>query len=186
MGRADILFRFLELAGLNHPAVLDRYTEELDTSPDAPPVVVQVADRILAENDDMIPAYQQAWDELHESNPYAETDAERRNVAESIAFARFMKSWIKLERLLEVAFRETRNDSGGRVPATSRSFVKLLIEEGLIESQMASSLDRLRVIRNELVHGRTFPEVGILSQAADELEALNHVLEDAIGAGQGS
>jgi hypothetical protein len=187
MGRADILLRFLQLAGMDRPNDLDRYTENLDASPEAPPLVVQVTDRILADKPELVRKYTQAWEELHQSNPYAQPASEERNAEAALAFTSFITEWVGLERVMSELFGKARlGDLGAPSPALSRTAISWMVQDKAISPDQRVAINRLRNIRNELVHGRKQPDEKALTAAATEAKNLRLSIEQQLRLAQGN
>ena len=185
MGRADILWRFLQLARMDRPRTLDPYTEDLDLSADAQPLSVQVADRILTENPSLVSLYQQASEELAQNNPYATSPHQESNVELALAFNSFMNQWIGFERLLIQIQNELGDDWKGKTRSVNILAFDFLLNREILSNGQFMMLKRLRNIRNEIVHGRRAPETETLSVAAQELISIRRAIETQFPRAQG-
>jgi len=170
---------------MDRPKDLDIYTENLDASPGAPPLAVQVSDRILAEKPELIPVYRQAWEELYQSNPYAQPASEERNVEAAIAFTSFITEWIGLEKVMSELFGKARlGDLGAPSPALSRSAITRMAQNNDITPTERGAIHRLRNIRNEMVHGRKQLDEKVLTVAAEEAHELRLSIEQRLSSAQ--
>jgi hypothetical protein len=159
MGRADILFRFLELVSKNRPSDLDAYLDKLDPDDESRPIVDQIVDRIIAGDQSLYEKYAQARNEAGPRNPYASPDDEP---GLRLAFAKFIGSWINLER----ALRERARDQNRLVHPPMAVFTPRLLEELGLSKEERYELTRLRNLRNMAIHG-----VGVLDE--NELKQAN-------------
>jgi len=62
MGRADILFNFLKIAGMDKPEDINKYIENISIKSDHVNIVQQLVEMILEDNPSLIEDYQKSKD----------------------------------------------------------------------------------------------------------------------------
>ncbi len=162
MGRADVLFRFLQLADLNHPGKLAEYLLDLDPSDEQRTIAGQLVDRLLATRPEFYDMYSQAKYEI---------DARRLSSSSKEALGYFMSRWIALETVVSLIAHALPHKSQQRaiVPNTT-TFMNLGL---LVENADAiHEIERIRRLRNEIVHGVRIPDNDALHQMGKYLEEI--------------
>ena len=89
----------------------------------------------------------------------------------ALALSEFVAAWTALEQQLLAAAQRRRD----RVP-TIREAVHVLQEHGLVEPWIATELDRLRHLRNSVVHGSLKPNEVALRDAAASARKIRESL----------
>jgi hypothetical protein len=176
MGRADILLRFLQLAQMDRPKDLEPYTDGLDLSPDAAPLVNQVVDRIISDKPELSELYGKAVDEVRLANPYTAAPHDGINVDSAVGLSTFMHEWIKLEKILEIGSEGLPPQGRIRTMPWSRYAIKGLLDRGVVTQVDVDLLDRLRMLRNEIMHRSPTVDARTLTHAA----ALTKILREKI------
>ena len=146
MGRADVLFRFLQLIEKDCPEDLDPYLENLDQDTESRPLVDQIVDAIISGNEALYNTYDQARREVGPRNPYSSADEPREDYTQALGF--FMARWIKLETTIRTILQRDREPKRAYMP-TAAVFRNLVPQEWLEE------IDSIRHLRNRVVHDGT-------------------------------
>jgi ppGpp synthetase/RelA/SpoT-type nucleotidyltranferase len=143
MGRADILLRFLELAGLANSRSLTRFLKDpIDMDTRASPIVEQVVDRIVAGDERLYALYSQARGEAGYANPYSSSEEH----AGTDTLGRFMAHWVAFETALREIQRAT---SGSKRPLPTAVLLRTLdFADDDIPTVLA-----VANLRNSVVHG---------------------------------
>jgi ppGpp synthetase/RelA/SpoT-type nucleotidyltranferase len=167
LGRMDLLFRFLQRLDLATPERLAPYLEALDADTERRPISEQVVDRLLAEDEKRYQAYEEvrASDQL--MPPLMSTG--RYGVEPPPgheAVGHFLAQWRALER--HVRSRVAEEGSTLVYAPTSRILSRLW----WLDPEVRADLERIRRLRNDLVHGLTTPDDRDLWEAGRKLEAL--------------
>jgi ppGpp synthetase/RelA/SpoT-type nucleotidyltranferase len=164
LGRVDLLFDMIMKLGINTPRKLKPYLEALHDNFEQRPLAEQVIDALLVED----PTRYELYSAVRSQRPWvsAESVSEDADTYTQVGF--FMAKWIELEKLLREAVPAKR-PNGVVIP-----FGRDLVGRGLLDQRMAAEFDRVRRMRNNLVHGIEPPAPDELEDAArriDEIQA---------------
>jgi ppGpp synthetase/RelA/SpoT-type nucleotidyltranferase len=161
LGRVDLLFDFINALGIDTPELLKPYIEALHGNVELRPLAEQIIDALLAEDSERYKIY----DSIRKQRPWArvETDSDLETYSR---IGMFMARWMELEALL----RELLPPESGRGPVipTARELGRL----NLLPEDMLREFDRLRRMRNVLVHGVEFPALADLEEATRRLDVV--------------
>lgn len=171
LGRVDLLFDFLEQLALSTPDALGRYLAEIHSDLERRPIADQVVDQILSED------YRRysMFEAIRAARPAADVAPEAAEpVAPDVheAMGDFLGAWIDWERFIRERIPVTVSHPGQIVSTT-----KLLNTFADLNPQMRSQYDRLRRMRNQLVHGIETPNQTDLREAAQQLRELRTRLD---------
>jgi hypothetical protein len=172
MGRADVLFRFLHLIGKDRPADIDFYLKDLDVKNEDRPIADQLVDLIIAGDENLYEKYEQARKDVGSRNPYAsEDDRSDESYLHTIGF--FLSKWIAFE----LAVRSIAKEKLGvdRAP-----FFSILQQLQLISPNDLQSVEYVRQLRNDLVHGIRTPQKEYVVEAGYLIERMLNNVKDAI------
>jgi hypothetical protein len=174
MGRADVLLRFLQLIGKDHPQDVDALLTDLDRRADSRPIVDQIVDRIISGDPNLYELYARALREAGSRNPYASRTESSTTEEYAGAFGQFITNWIALEAEL----RSTRYRPA--ISASTKSpFISLraLIQSSGLPSPLIQELLLLNDIRNRTVHGMVKLPPEELREAANSIIRIREELE---------
>jgi ppGpp synthetase/RelA/SpoT-type nucleotidyltranferase len=174
MGRADVLFRFLQLLDITTVGALQSFTGELD--PDEP-IVQQLVDRIVAGNREGYQLYVQAKREVGARNPYRSPSEVQRTESEEEALGLFLTRWIDLEKALRRIYHEMQPDSRHRWGLPPMSLLKQI---DFLDKNTIYAIDAIRRLRNQVVHGVESPETSYLVEASKEIQGILRELSSHI------
>jgi ppGpp synthetase/RelA/SpoT-type nucleotidyltranferase len=163
IGRADVLFRFLQLTELNYPEKLRGYTAALNDTDENQTILIsdQLIDRILYENEDFHKDYEKALLEVNERS--------ESNSAEA-ALGYFLSQWIILEKALQSIVNE--QDFKSYTPGLPNRAVQKALSRFPNSYELSEEFIRLRRLRNEVVHGAEIPDINTLNKAAQSISDL--------------
>jgi len=167
LGRVDLLFDLLNKLSLSKPDLLRPYVTTLHSDTERRPLAEQIIDQLLAEDDSRYKIYEEVRLNRPVPGDYgpALQEAMDPDVHEAIGF--FLAHWIAFERTVRV---KAQAISGERYPAmpTSRILEKL----GLLSDDTLKEIERIRRIRNNVVHGVEIPHIFDLREAALRIQAI--------------
>lgn len=167
MGRVDLLFRLLVRAELNTPDALKPYLASLHANTEVRPLAEQMTDQILVASPEMYQLYSEVRAEGKSEDGHHSYELKKKHEEWDQALAKFMKNWIRLERLgKRLAYHYgISNEMHGVLP-------KAVAKLPVFEATDALEIERIRVIRNNLVHGVELPSTNILTEASSILKAI--------------
>jgi len=161
MGRVDILFDLLSRLQIDTAEKLKLYLEALHGNIEVRPLAEQIVDELLAED----PSRYELYDSIRPEG-HSFVTGRRSESSDAEAVGNFLKAWIELERVVNERTKEA--DKPRRLnPINYR-----LRDLGLLDRDSLNELDRLRRMRNDLVHGVDTPPSETLMQAASRINEL--------------
>jgi hypothetical protein len=125
------------------------------------PLAEQVIDTLLAEDPDRYAIYES----IRGQRPWGQAQTGVSNEIYT-SIGKFLTSWIELESLLH---KFTTRQSGSR---SVTPITRQLANINFLSKDMFSELDRIRRLRNSLVHGIDFPSRADLDEATKSLENI--------------
>lgn len=156
MGRADVLFKFLQLVGKNRASDLDDYLKQVDPQ-DQRPIAEQLVDLIIAGDQEGYEKYNQARKEINPESEHIE-----RGAAKEI-LPTFLDKWMEMERKVR-AIADSK--LGGSPRPLSRSLLRKL---EIFSDADLKIIDSIQGLRNQIVHGTG-------ARQSDIIEAEKHIL----------
>jgi ppGpp synthetase/RelA/SpoT-type nucleotidyltranferase len=176
MGRVDILFDLLKRLNIDTPETLKTYLGALSPDVEARPLAEQIIDQILTADPTRYAAYSEIRDERERQKSFQTPNETQRSVEQHQAIGLFLSNWIAIERLIrDVAYISGIGDRSGMIPSG-----RILARLDILSEQDRYEFERLRKIRNNLVHGVEVPSPNIMFEAAHDLNRLlQHMSESA-------
>ncbi|WP_051217501.1 GTP pyrophosphokinase [Paenibacillus assamensis] len=174
MGRADVLYKFLQNVELNSPEKLSQFTNDLDPDTENRPVVDQIIDRILLGNEEYYKFYNKAKNEIGTRNPYSTKNEKASFLLDTkAALGFFLSRWIVFESLLG---NISNHQFSGTITAFERinpgfNFRRLESME-IFDQASLFEIQSIRRLRNEVVHGISKHPDSVLINAGNTLEAV--------------
>ena len=168
MGRADVLYRFLQMINLDRPECIEEYLEILDPDTEKRPITDQIVDQILARDSNLYNKYDQAKQDVGLLNPYGvKTDNVCSMSRNHTALEYFLARWIIFESTVREIAKETRPD----LEESPFIFSQQILEKiEIFDGGTVFEIDSIRRLRNNAVHGRGIPESSVLYRAGEYLE----------------
>jgi hypothetical protein len=162
LGRVDLLFDMLAKIGITTSRQLKRYLEALHDNFEQRPLADQVIDALLIED----PTRYDLYRTVRAQRPWLPVQSASGEEESYRQVGLFMAKWIELEVLLRQSVPAKR-PNGVAIP-----FGRDLVQQGLLDENMASEFDRLRRVRNSLVHGIETPAPEELEDAVKRINVI--------------
>lgn len=175
IGRADVFYRFLQLANMDQVSLLAPYLTQLDPNQESRPVVPQLVDLIFAEKESLYHVYNRARMEVSERDPYRRPDELISYFSCERALGSFMRCWIALDTLL----REHRSERQSYSEVLEALLSPKLFSKGVIEDRVLR-LEEIRQIRNQVIFGVKFPSENELMEAERFLQGILQEIRNPI------
>ena len=163
MGRADVLFKALEILSLNSPKALRPYLEELEPATDGRSIAERLIDDVIAGDPERYKAYRKAQELAGSRNPYSTSDDIAPAGQEATPFQAFMSRWIALEAGLNVGSPPSKRNPRWQLTA--------YLDEADLQRFMW-----LQRLRSQIVHGVEIPEPETLTEATQWLDRVMRVV----------
>lgn len=179
LGRVDQLFDLIRDLRVDTPGSLKPYIDALHENVEMRPLAEQVIDALLAADPDRYDRYEFIRNQRSWAPPKATSDDELH-----LHIGMFMKNWMDVEALLRQAIRS----EPGRGPVIPSA--RELVNRELLTPDETFDWERLRRMRNLLVHGVELPELAELDEATNRLSVIladirRRLGEDGISASTG-
>jgi len=168
LGRVDLLHDFLTRLHLATPEAVDRYLPTLHSDLERRPIADQIVDQILSENTSRYALYE----EVRAARPSPDLSPSAiEPIAADVheAMGEFLQAWIDFEQIVrETVPPKIALNSGKSVIPT----IRVLESIAHLDSQTRLQYERLRRMRNHLVHGIETPDPADLREAAEQLRRI--------------
>jgi hypothetical protein len=161
LGRIDLLYDLLKRLNLATPDGLEAYLAALTGDTERRPLAQQIIDQLLAEDAGRYKIYDALRAATDRETSFLSQD--ERLIAPDIqnAIGQFLSKWIAFERLIrEIAARKSEGRRVG-FPTTI-----VLQQLQLFDAETLWEIDRIRRLRNNLVHGIEIPDATELTRQA--------------------
>lgn len=172
LGRVDLLFAMICRLELRTPKSLARYVSALHADVEVRAISEQVIDQMLAEDrgryaiyDEVRASHRVPADSAPSANASTEREANQ-------AMGYFLSQWAELERFIR---ESSVDESGQKAPAIPS--VRALTRLGLRDGDTLIQFDRIRRLRNQVVHGVEIANPADLHEAGDNIKRLKECLE---------
>jgi ppGpp synthetase/RelA/SpoT-type nucleotidyltranferase len=166
IGRADVLFRFLQLTGLNYPERLREYTAKLNNTDENQTILIsdQLLDIILGIDEELYKMYEKALFEVNARSATSSSEA---------ALGYFLTRWINLEKALRTILENQNIISyKSASPGLSNHEIQIALTPYPNRYEIFEEFTRLRRLRNVVVHGAEIPDIETLNKAAQSITDL--------------
>jgi len=166
LGRVDLLFELLQRLELLTPDQLKPYIEAVHHDTERRPIAEQIIDRLLAEDESRYKVYE----EIRTARPLsvrAEEAVEPSAAALHEAIGHLLSEWARLERITRDIY-------------TSKDQHRVIMPTGKLMAQFVPDMgefERIRRIRNGVVHGMDVVDPADLHDAANR---LHEIVEEVI------
>ena len=161
LGRVDILFDLIHALGTDTAGSLKPYIDSLHGNVELRPLAEQIIDALLAEDSSRYDIYNSIRTQRFWTSPRTDSDDE---IYRHIGM--FMSRWMELEALV----RSATGSQPGRGPAIPTA--NQLISMELLSPDKVFDFNRLRQMRNFLVHGVELPQPTELNEATNRLDTI--------------
>lgn len=176
LGRVDLLFDFLRQLGLSSPSKIERLLEGLHSDYERRPISEQIIDQLLSEEGGRYATYENLRSERAIS-PEVVSDGVSIDPDQHRAFGKFMSAWIELERTLREHTMKYAGSTSFSVHSPVRMPSSRMIEKIIpMSEKKRAEFERVRRMRNYLVHGVETPPNEDLMSGAKYLEELTKAI----------
>lgn len=166
LGRVDLLYDLLSRLGLATPEAIGRYLAALHSDIERRPIADQIVDQVLSEDAERY----QMYEDIRASRPSPDVAAEAAEPIEPDvheAMGQFLAAWIEFERVVREMAPPDARQRGPVIPT-----LRVLDSIAQLDDDTRVQYDRLRRIRNHLVHGIETPDPRDLREAARQLNMI--------------
>jgi ppGpp synthetase/RelA/SpoT-type nucleotidyltranferase len=166
LGRVDLLYVLLERLEMRTPDALSPYLAALSGDVERRPLAEQIVDQLLAEDRDRYAIYEEirvAGD--HEARVLLQAEQPAAPPELHEAIGAFLAKWIMVEQLVREITYQRRGERSVALP-TSKVLQSLEISDAATRAE----IERIRRLRNNLVHGIEVPGPADLLYAAERLD----------------
>jgi len=163
MGRADVLFYFLQLIEKDKPEDIDKFLENVNIESDGRPIADQLVDLIIAGDKSLYDSYAAARKMAGPVSPYSTKSKKGSDGEYKEALGYFMSQWIAFEQ-------KTREFASNNIKPSNHVMSYSAIFEYIPES-INIDIKYIRKLRNEVVHG-------IVKSTSDQLNEAGQMLEN--------
>ena len=170
LGRVDLLFDLLARLALGRPEAIDRYLEALHPDLERRPVADQIVDQVLSEDAGRYQIYETIR-AAHPSPDVAAVTNEPIQPDVHEAMGEFLRAWIEFERLTRERVPLGAHQRGPIMPT-----LRVLSSLADLDEDTRFQFERLRRMRNQLVHGIEIPDPQDLREAARQLDMIRNRL----------
>lgn len=174
LGRVDQLFELLKQLNLATPHAIQRYVESLHGDTERRPISEQITDQLLAEDDARYQLYESVRQAQFATSQVSEHQPREADLHEAIGY--FLKEWIALEKRLRTL---VGGDAKFVIPTG-----KMLAQVRMLDEEARLEIDRIRRVRNNLVHGVEMPNPADIREDAQRLRKLVALLQKPRKKGQ--
>ncbi|MGW4441052.1 GTP pyrophosphokinase [Streptomyces sp. NPDC004596] len=170
LGRVDRLFDLLKQINKITPAELEPYLESLHNELEKRPLADQVIDALLSEN----PTLYETYNSTREDLPSNRGSASRADIESAQALQHFLRSWVKLEGLLNELAAEIPENLQKR----SKYSILRLLQVIPLPPGISGEIEYLRLVRNSVVHGKADDALmNNLDMSAQHLDDIIAIIE---------
>jgi hypothetical protein len=170
LGRTDLLFELLRQLNLGTPDKLNPYVQSLTADLEKRPLAEQIIDQLLREDTKRYPIYEKLRTSRPVPGDYVGRASKGSDSDDHREVSQFLKSWVTLEQIIAKKVKEL---SKPRIYASSA----LLHELGVSDEMLLKDFDRIKRIRNELVHGLSMPFPEDLRDAENRIQEITDMLK---------
>jgi hypothetical protein len=163
-----VLYNLLEQLNLSTPEGLEPFLATLTGDTERRPVAEQIIDQLLTEDAGRYKTYEELREVTDRESGFLSQD-ERLTAPEiQWAIGQFLAKWIAFERMI----REKATAPGFEGRRIGFPTARVLSELQLFDEETSWEIDRIRRLRNNLVHGIEIPDVAEINEASRRLEAI--------------
>lgn len=170
LGRIDLLFELLKSLNLGTPEKLEPYIKALSPDFEKAPLAEQIIDQVVKEDKEKYRIYEKlqanrlvAGHHLALSRTELDADTDQE-------LSRFLDEWVGLEQ--KVNQMAKGSPSEGIYPSRA-----LLEKLGVKDQDLLREFERIRRMRNAVVHGLTLPPLADLREAGSRIRWISEQLE---------
>jgi ppGpp synthetase/RelA/SpoT-type nucleotidyltranferase len=170
LGEVDVLFDLISELDINTVEKLAPYLDTLHGNVELRPLSQQIIETLLTEDESRYAVYNSV--RSRRTPTFYEPDAEDLNIVSQVG--NFISHWIDFEKALRGV-----GPYDNRKPLIVN--MRLLTELNLLDDDSFGDLERLRRMRNNLVHGVETPSAADLADAAQRLDEIRKEITQRYG-----
>lgn len=170
LGRIDLLFELIKRLDRGTPERLKPYIVAIKPDFEQRPLAEQIIDQLLAENPTRYPLYESLRASRPVPSDYAGKTREEVDLETHEEVSQFLVRWVAFEK--KIIEKAKRLGVQG-IYASSR----LLSRMGVEDETLLKDFERIRRMRNEVVHGLSLPSAENLRDAGGRIEEISNDLE---------
>ena len=167
LGRVDLLFELLSKLNMATPGDIGPYILTLNADTERRPVAEQIVDQILAEDNSRYPIYEQIRTSRQLSSQQEQPE-EAQDSEMNEAVGSFLSQW----RLLEQRFRDFAKSRGFTSPTVLMPTGRLILKLDLLPQEEIPEFERIRRLRNTLVHGTGTASLDDIREATARIQEI--------------
>jgi len=161
LGRIDLLYELLIYLSFATPEHLKRYIASVNTELEKRPLSDQIIDQLLAEDKSRYTVYEN----LRARRPVAGPAREGPGREDQRSVDSFLQEWVGLEQKINEFLKTLGKD---RIYASRGLLSKL----GITDESLLTDFERIRGMRNEIVHGLAIPAASDLREAEGRIQEI--------------
>jgi ppGpp synthetase/RelA/SpoT-type nucleotidyltranferase len=169
LGRIDVLYEFLKQLDLGTPDRLKQYIQALN-SDFGKPLVDQIIAQLLSEDPKRYLLYERIRASLPVPGDYVGNAREEPDPETHKEVSLFLQRWGALEQKIN---EKAKKLGAPRIYASST----LLSRLGVSDEALVKDFERMKRMRNEVVHGRSMPSPEDLRDAGGRIQEITEQLE---------
>lgn len=170
LGRIDLLFELLKNLSLATPERLKPYIAALRPDLEREPLADQIIDQVVKEDKERYKTYDRLRANRMVAGDQVSTSSAGRDATTEQEVSRFLDAWVALEQ--KVNQMAKGSPSEGIYP--SRALLERL---GVKDQVLLKDFEKLRRMRNSVVHGLTIPPNADLGEAGIRIREIAQHLE---------
>jgi hypothetical protein len=164
------IFDLIERLNLRTPDQLRPYLTFVKPDFERRPLAEQIIDQLLAEDPARYPLYESLRASRPVQGAYVGKTREEANPETHEEVSLFLKRWVAFEKKLK-ALVDRLQVQGIYASST------LLARLGVEDENLLNEFERIRRLRNEVVHGLSLPSIEDLREAGGRIEKISQELE---------
>jgi hypothetical protein len=167
VGRVDTLFELLHRLELDTPERIQPFISTLDPDTERRSVADQIVDQVVVTDPSRYELYREIKQRFDHDGRDWPAGTRATSNGDQNALEAFLRSWIAYERHL----REASSVQGLEEPAFLPSR-RILERFAGLDAESKREIDRIRRLRNSVVHGIEAPEPAMLREATETLQRI--------------
>jgi ppGpp synthetase/RelA/SpoT-type nucleotidyltranferase len=170
LGRIDILYELLKRLDLGTPDKLESYIRSVNSDLEKRPLADQIIDQLISEDREKYLLYERLRASRPVPGDYVGNTREELAPEAHKEVSVFLQRWVALEKTIN----EKAKSKGLQRIYVSSTFLSRL---GVSDEMLLKDVERIRRIRNEVVHGLSMPSSEDLRDAGSRIQEITVQLE---------
>jgi ppGpp synthetase/RelA/SpoT-type nucleotidyltranferase len=170
LGRIDLLFVLLKRLNLDTPDRLSAYVKALSSDLEKRPLADQIIDQLLGEDKKRYPMYERIRASRPVPGDYLGQGSNQTDTETQEEIGRFLERWVTFEQKLNAKAKGL--GAQGLYPSRT-----LLSRLGIKDETLLKDFERIRRVRNDVVHGLSLPPLHELRNEGSRIEELSNLID---------